>query len=151
MLLRFAKIAGGLRLLIAQVAPLAIIYASTLSARTVAYLVGFAFGSIGATLWPIVATLVAISGIFGTPPTYQCEEYYAEIKRIDDANRALIIPYQAAYKAWTKNVSKPYREAKIAWENPRQQAAGEYCLNVTCKFDVIGFLCASCMRDARNI
>jgi len=127
MLLRFAKIAGGLRLLITEVAPLALISASTLTARSVAYIVGFAFGSIGATLWPIVVTLVAISGIFGTTSTYQCEQYYAEIKRIDDLNRALMAPYQAAYTLWSEIVAKSYMQAKFAWESKEKEAAGKAC------------------------
>lgn len=45
------------------------------SVRTVAYLVGFSLGSIGVTLWPIVATLVTIAGIFNPATKEECYNY----------------------------------------------------------------------------
>ena len=75
MLLRVAKIAGGLRLLIAQYAPLVLSSTALLSARTVAYIVGFSLGSIGVTLWPIVATLITIAGIFNPANREECYNY----------------------------------------------------------------------------
>jgi len=54
MLLRFAKIAGGLRLLVAEMAPIVAASSAILTARTVVYLVGFARGTIGISLWPII-------------------------------------------------------------------------------------------------
>ena len=81
MLLRFAKIVGGLRLLVLEIAPIVAVSSAMLSARTAAYLIGFAFGSIGVTLWPIVATLITIAGIFGGT-TAECDAYRAEIERI---------------------------------------------------------------------
>jgi hypothetical protein len=50
MLLRFAKLAGGLRLLIVQFAPIVASSTGLLSVRTAAYVVGFTLGSIGVTL-----------------------------------------------------------------------------------------------------
>lgn len=43
MLLRFAKIAGGLRLLITEAGPIVATSVGLLSARSVAYFVGFGF------------------------------------------------------------------------------------------------------------
>ena len=106
MLLRFAKIAGGLRLLVVEMAPIVAASSAMLTARTAAYLVGFALGSIGVTLWPIVATLITIAGIFGGT-TPECDAYRAEIERIRLANEAaalaaipLIKAWEVQYKAW---------------------------------------------------
>ena len=54
MLLGFTKIAGGLRLFVAEMAPIVAVSSAMLTARTTAYLVGFALGSLGVTLWPII-------------------------------------------------------------------------------------------------
>jgi hypothetical protein len=89
MLLRVAKIAGGLRLLIAQYAPLVLSSTALLSARTVAYIVGFTFGSILSTWLPIVATLITIAGIFNPASRQECEAYSAEVARISSLNRQL--------------------------------------------------------------
>jgi|SRR6476469_95800 len=86
-LLRYAKLAGGLRLLIVEYAPLALLSISSLSVRSGAYLAGFIFGSIGATLWPIVAVLVTIAGIFNPASQEECDNYYAEVARIAEINR----------------------------------------------------------------
>jgi len=106
LLFKAAKLAGGLRLLIATAAPLVVSSAALLSARSVAYLVGFTLGGIGVTLWPIVATLIAISGIFATT-TPECDVYQAELRRIQLANEAaalaaipLIEAWEVQYKAW---------------------------------------------------
>ena len=106
MLLRFAKIAGGLRLLVAEMAPIVAVSSAMLTARTVAYLVGFALGSISITLWPIVVTLVSIAGIFGGT-TAECDAYRAELERIRLANEAAslaaapaIATWKVAYKTW---------------------------------------------------
>lgn len=96
MLLRFAKLAGGLRLLIAEVAPLVVVSAASLSARSVAYLVGFSLGSIGATLWPIVAVLITISGIFNPASQEECDNYYNLQYEISQRN---MIKWQAAWVA----------------------------------------------------
>jgi len=60
MLLIFAKLAGGLRLLVAEMAPLIFTSAAMLSARTAAYLVGFTLGSIVSIWLPIIAVLVSV-------------------------------------------------------------------------------------------
>lgn len=108
MLLRFAKIAGGLRILVAQVAPLVATSTALLTARTAAYVVGFTFGSIGISLWPIVVLLISIAGIFGGT-TAECDAYRAELERIrlvNEAARAAAAPaiaaYMSAYKAWVE-------------------------------------------------
>jgi len=106
MLLRFAKIARGLRFIIIEAGPIVGTSVALLSARSVAYFIGFGLGSIGVTLWPIVATLIAISGIFATT-TPECDVYQAELRRIQLANEAaalaaipLIEAWEAQYKAW---------------------------------------------------
>lgn len=108
MLLRFAKIAGGLRLLVAEMAPIVAVSSAMLTARTVAYVIGFALGSIGITLWPILVTLVSIAGIFGGT-TAECDAYRAELERIRLANEAAafaaapaIAAWQIAYKTWVE-------------------------------------------------
>lgn len=102
MLLRFAKLAGGLRLLITEAAPLAAVSVGMLSARTVAYLVGFGLGSIGGGWLAIVAALVSITGFFNAGAnTAECEAYRAQLRAIDNANRVAMANYQV-------NVYEPY-------------------------------------------
>ncbi|MEG5160249.1 hypothetical protein QUB37_07310 [Microcoleus sp. AT3-A2] len=103
MLLRFAKLAGGLRLLIAEVAPLVVVSASMLSARSAAYLVGFTLGSIGATLWPIVAVLIAIAGIINPASQEECDNYYAQVYEISQRNA--LKNYEAYMLCWGNNGS----------------------------------------------
>jgi hypothetical protein len=105
-LFRAAKLISGLRLLIVTAAPIIVSSAALLSIRSAVYVVGFTLGSIGVTLWPIIATLIAISGIFSTT-TPQCDLYQAELRRIELANEAtriaaipLITAWQTQYKAW---------------------------------------------------
>lgn len=86
MLLRYAKLAGGLRLLIAEYAPLVIISVSSLSVRSAAYLVGLTLGSLGASLWPIVAVLVGIAGIFNPASQEECDNYYQMQSEISKRN-----------------------------------------------------------------
>lgn len=101
MLIRFAKLAGGLRLLITTTAPLVVSSSALLSARTVAYLVGFSLGSIGAGWLAIVATLVAVTGLFGAGAnTAECEAYSAQRRAIDASNRAVIAVYEPIYNSW---------------------------------------------------
>jgi len=85
LLFKAAKLAGGLRLLIATSAPLVVSSAALLSVRTAAYLAGAALGSIGVTLWPIVVTLIGISGIFGEF-SQECDDLWAEVRRYRLAN-----------------------------------------------------------------
>ena len=91
MLLRFAKLAGGLRLLIATAAPLVVTSASILTVRTAAYLVGFGLGSILSIWAPVVLTLVALTGAFGgSTDTSVCDAYRAELAAIEARNAAKI-------------------------------------------------------------
>lgn len=111
MLIRFAKLAGGLRLLIATTAPLVVSSSALLSARTVAYLVGFTLGSIGAGWLAIVATLVAVTGFWGAGAnTAECEAYRAQMRAIDNANRVAMANYQLAYKSY---LDGPYQNYLI--------------------------------------
>ncbi|MEG4641291.1 hypothetical protein, partial [Microcoleus sp. Aus8_D4] len=106
MLLKTAKLLTGLRLLVAEVAPIIATSIGFLSARGVAYLVGFGLGSIAIGWLPIIATLISIAGIFGGS-TEECDNYRAEIERIRLTNQAteiaavpLIKSWQAQYKVW---------------------------------------------------
>ncbi len=101
MLLRFAKIAGGLRLLIIETAPLVFISAGMLSARTTAYFVGFGLGNIASAWLPIVAVLVSITGLFGAGAnTPECEAFRAQMRAIDNANRVALAAWQTVNKAY---------------------------------------------------
>lgn len=116
MLLRFAKIAGGLRLLIAQSAPLVVTSISLLSVRSAAYLVGFTLGSIGGGWLAIVATLVSIAGFFGVGAnTVECEAYRAQMRAIDNANKVAMASYQQQYQIWSNTVANSYSLAYNSW------------------------------------
>ena len=65
MLLRFAKIAGSLRILVSQAAPIVATSVGLLSARTAVDLVGFGLGSIASIWLPIIAVLVSVTEFFG--------------------------------------------------------------------------------------
>ncbi|MEG4971046.1 hypothetical protein QUB17_33495 [Microcoleus sp. B5-C4] len=112
MLLRFAKLAGGLRLLIAEVAPLVVVSAASLSARSVAYLVGFSLGSIAVTLWPIVAVLVTIAGIINPASQEECDNYYAQVAAISQRNSEALM--KAHYDCWA-NIGE-CTEFNVSWE-----------------------------------
>jgi|GEM_PF-795138 hypothetical protein len=112
MLLRFAKIAGGLRLLITEAGPIVATSIGLLSARSVAYFVGFGLGSIVSSWLPIVALLVSITGFFGSGSnTPQCEAYRAQMRAIDDANRAAFAAWQVTNKAY---IDGPYKNYLLA-------------------------------------
>ena len=64
MLLIFAKMAGSLRILGSQAAPIVATSVALLSARTAVYLVGFGLGSIASIWLPIIAVLVSVTGFF---------------------------------------------------------------------------------------
>ncbi len=109
MLLRFAKIAGGLRLLITEAGLIVATSAGLLSARSVAYLVGFGLGSIVSSWLPIVALLVSITGFFGAGAnTPECEADRAQMRAIDNANRAAIAAWQILNKAYIDGHYKNY-------------------------------------------
>jgi len=112
MLLRFAKIAGGLRLLITEAAPIVVTSASLLSIRSAAYLVGFGLGSIASIWLPIIATLISITGFFNAGSnTPECEAYRAQMRAIDDANRAAFASWQTLNKAY---IDGPYKNYLLA-------------------------------------
>jgi hypothetical protein len=112
MLLRFAKIAGGLRLFITEAAPIVVTSASLLSLRSAAYLVGFALGNIASIWLPIIATLVSIAGFFNAGlNTPECEAYRAQMRSIDNANRAAYATWQVVNKAY---IDGPYKNYLVA-------------------------------------
>lgn len=109
MLLRFAKMAGGLRLLITQTGPIVATSVGLLSARTVAYLIGLGLGSIVSSWLPIVALLVSITGFFSAgADTPECEAYRAQMRAIDNANRAAIAVWKTLFKAYNDGPYKNY-------------------------------------------
>lgn len=108
MLLRFAKIVGGLRLLITEAGPIVATSVGLLSARSVAYFVGFGLGSIVSAWLPIIAILVSVAGFFNAGSnTPECEAYRAQMRAIDDANRAAFAAWQVTYKVY---VDGPYKD-----------------------------------------
>jgi len=110
MLLKFAKVAGGLRILITEAGPIVGTSIALLSARSVAYLIGFGFGSIVSAWLPIVAVLISVAGFFDAGSnTPECEAFRAQMRSIDAANRAAMAAYQLA--------SQPYILASKAWSN----------------------------------
>jgi hypothetical protein len=101
MLLRFAKIAGGLRLLITEAAPLVVVSVGMFSARTAVYVVGFGLGNIASAWLPIVAVLVSVTGLFGAGAnTLECEAFRAQMRAIDNANRVALAAWQIVNKAY---------------------------------------------------
>jgi len=112
MLLRFAKLAGGLRLLITEAGPLVATSVGLLSARSIAYMVGFGLGSIVSSWLPIVALLISITGLFGSGSsnTPECERYRAQMRAIDDANRAAFAAWQVTNRAY---IEGPYRAYQL--------------------------------------
>jgi hypothetical protein len=112
MLLRYAKLAGGLRLLVAEMAPLVLNSISVLSTRSAAYLVGFTLGSIASVWLPIIAVLISVTGLFGLfSGSSECDAYQAQIAEIDAANILIIEKYRADqenYDKWLELVYKPY-------------------------------------------
>lgn len=158
MLLRFAKIAGGLRLLVAEAAPLVAGSVALLSARSAAYVVGFALGSIVSSWLPILALLISVTGFWGAGSnTAECEAYRAQMRAIDAANRALAAQYQIIYAPYlvAANVwSKRYMELLYSIA-PRFNAL-EYCAASCaekCNYNshsTCGFLCWTCMRDVQT-
>ncbi|WP_293213660.1 hypothetical protein [Microcoleus sp. PH2017_34_RAT_O_A] len=104
----------GLRLLVAEAAPIVATSVGLLSARTAAYLVGFALGSIAIGWLPIIATLISLAGIFGGS-TQECDNYRAELERIRLANEAariaaapLIKAWEVQYKVWQAGYNNYY-------------------------------------------
>jgi len=95
MLLRFAKLVGGCRLLVAETAPLVVTSVSVLSVRSAAYLVGFTLGSIASVWLPIVAVLISVTGLFGLFSGFsECDAYRAQIAEIDAENQLALENYK---------------------------------------------------------
>jgi hypothetical protein len=110
MLLRFAKIAGGLRILVTEAAPLLGTSIGLLSARSVAYVIGFGLGSIISSWLPIVALLISITGFFnGGSNTPECEAFRAQMRAIDAANQAALASWQIANRAFVQGPYAAYQ------------------------------------------
>jgi len=110
MLLRFAKIANGLRILITEAGPLVGTSIGLLSARSIAYVVGFGLGSIVSAWLPIVAVLISVTGFFNAGAnTPECEAFRAQMRAIDEANRAALASWQVLYQAFIDGPYKTYQ------------------------------------------
>ncbi|MEG5206676.1 hypothetical protein [Microcoleus sp. S13_C3] len=143
--MRFAKLAGGLRLLISTAAPLVVSSASLLSARTAAYLVGFGLGSILSIWAPVILTLVSLTGSFGggATDTSICDAYRAQLAQLEAINASRIAEcnhlyevYNSAYQAWL-----------IRYIDFRNSYPYDSCDKI-CADDISGhYLCSSCLRD----
>jgi len=154
MLLRFAKIAGGLRAVVTEAGPIIATSVGLLSARSVAYFVGFTLGSILSVWLPIIATLISVAGFFNAGSnTPECEAYRAQMRAIDASNRALmasyqltLAPYIAAANAYSlrymnalKSLAPSYDALKICrWE------CAETCTSRS--HSTCGFLCWGCYQ-----
>jgi hypothetical protein len=151
MLLRFAKIAGGLRLLITEAGPLVATSVGLLSARSVAYIIGFGLGSILSSWLPIIALLVSITGFFnGGSNSPECEAYRAQMRAIDNANRAALASWQIAsqpYIAASRARSERYLAALRSLAQAFQASGG--CVRI-CEIDSIGFLCWGCIEENQH-
>jgi hypothetical protein len=109
MLLRFAKIAGILRLVISEVGSIAGTSIGLLSARSVAYFVGFGLGSIASAWLPIVAVLISITGFFNAGAnTPEGQAFRAQMRAIDNANRAALAAWQIVNKVYIDGSYKNY-------------------------------------------
>jgi hypothetical protein len=158
MLLRFAKIAGGLRAVVTEMEPIIATSVGLLSARSVAYFVGFTLGSIVSAWLPIIATLISVAGFFNAGSnTPECEAYRAQMRAIDASNRALmasyqltLVPYIAAANAYSlrylnalKSLAPSFDSLKIC----RYECA-EVCTSRS--HSTCGFLCWGCMQRVSN-
>ena len=158
MLLRFAKVAGGLRAVITQAGPLIASSVGLLSARSIAYLIGFSLGSIVSSWLPIVALLISVTGFFNAGSNSpECEAYRAQMRAIDAANRALMAsyeitlkPYYAAANAYgtrymnaLRSLAPSYNALTICVAHCAEKCT--YNSHSTC-----GFLCSSCYQSVSN-
>ncbi|HEY0057335.1 MAG TPA: hypothetical protein VGB63_18440 [Pedobacter sp.] len=160
MLLRFAKLAGGLRLLITEAGPLVATSVALLSARSVAYIVGFGLGSIVGSWLPIIALLISITGLFGSgnSNTPECERYRAQMRAIDDANRAAFAAWQVLNRAYVEGPYRTYqlesqalaaRSAASARSNCAEQPTTRTC-TVCGSFAGSGSFGPSCVTSVCN-
>lgn len=88
--------------MVAEAAPIVAASVGLLSARSAAYFVGFILGSIGVTLWPIVAVLITIAGIINPASKEECDNYYANANAISQRN---LDKWDIAWKACSVNGS----------------------------------------------
>ncbi|MEG4501578.1 hypothetical protein QUB05_30740 [Microcoleus sp. F10-C6] len=130
MLLRTAKLAGFLRILIPQIAPIVATTIGSLSLRAAVYLIGFAFGSVLGLWLPIVATLVSVTGAFNSTSTNtQCLAYRAEMARIEAVNIQRMKDYQVVYKAWYDPTYTNWQKQSAAYYLAAY-AAPDPCANI---------------------
>jgi len=154
MLLRFAKIAGGLRAVINEAGPIIATSVGLLSAPSIAYFVGFTLGSIVSAWLPIIATLISVAGFFNAGSnTPECEAYRAQMRAIDASNRALMASYELTLAPWRvaanaynlrylnalKSLAPSYDASKICVAECAERCT--YYSHSTC-----GFLCWGCMQ-----
>jgi hypothetical protein len=140
MLLRFAKIAGGLRILITEAGPVVATSVSLLSARSIAYFVGFGLGSIVSAWLPIIAVLISVAGFFNAGSnTPECEAYRAQMRAIDDANRAAFAAWQVNNKAY---IDGPYKNYLLAAQALALSAAKK--AKLTCANEPESISCLIC-------
>jgi hypothetical protein len=158
MLLRFAKISGGLRAVVTEAGPIIGTSIGLLSARSIAYVLGFTLANIISSWLPIIATLISIAGFFnGGSNTPECEAYRAQMRAIDASNRALmasyqlsLAPYIAASNAYSirymsaiRSLAPSYNSLTICADACRERCT--YYRGSTC-----GFLCWGCYQDVSN-
>lgn len=146
MLLRFAKVAGGLRLLITEAGPIVATSVALLSARTAAYLVGFGLANILSSWLPIVASLVMVTGLFNAGSnSAECEAYRAQMRAIDEANRALMETYQIIYESYLVS----FNAYNIRYTNALKSLAPSYDPLIMCAGSCRGngVLCSGCYQS----
>lgn len=159
MLLRFAKVAGGLRILVTEAAPLVATSIGLLSARSAAYLVGFTLGSIVSSWLPIIALLISVTGFFNAGAnTPECEAFRAQMRAIDAANQAALASWQITYKAFLDGPYATYQAQARALAASSRASAISTCSGqpelVSCTVcgggGIQGFSCVSstCNRRA---
>ncbi|MEG4453840.1 hypothetical protein [Microcoleus sp. N9_A1] len=140
MLLRYAKLAGGLRLLIATAAPLVVTTVSTISIRSGLYIIGFGLGSILSVWLPVVALLVSVTGAFNSfSNNSECEDYRAEMARIEAINLQIMEAYRISYQAWSDG---PYKSYLVAAQALALSAAEQS--KVTCASEAESVSCIVC-------
>jgi hypothetical protein len=109
MLVHFAKIAGSLRLLISKAGAITATSLGLLSARSVAYFVGFGLGSIASAWLPIVAVLISVTWFLNAGAnTPECEAFRAQMRAIYEANCAALAAWQIVHKAYIDGPYKNY-------------------------------------------
>jgi hypothetical protein len=127
MLLRFAKIAGGLRFLITEAAPLIATSVGLLSARSAAYFGGFALGSIVSSWLPIIALLISVTGFFNAGAnTPECEAFRGQMRAIDQANKAALEAYKITLAPDLISNKKCSDSVTAYFQNAYKAAASRY-------------------------